>query len=99
MWSSEPSQQLENFFVITVLSFWLTNLADMRFDFIVIVPILLSRCGFLFVFGYGVSFFGRYPPVNGHSTAYCDINALTGRDENTIFYSTMLNWKSKTLKI
>ena len=71
----------------------------MRFDFIVIIDILLFCSGFLFVFGHGISFFGRYPPVNVYSTADCDFNALTGGDEHTFVYSSMLNWKSKTLKI
>ena len=55
----------------------------MRFNFIVIVPLLPSRCGFS-VFGHGVSFLGRFqcPPVNGHSTASCDFDALAGGDES-----------------
>ena len=36
-------------------SLWVTHLAGMGFDFIVIVPLPLS-CGFFFVFGCGVSF-------------------------------------------
>ena len=37
-------------------SLWVTHLAGMGFDFIMIVPLLLSHCGF-FVFGHGISFF------------------------------------------
>ena len=38
-------------------SLWVTNLAGMGFDFIVIVPLLPSHCRFFFVFGHGGSFF------------------------------------------
>ena len=63
----------------------------MGFDFIVIVPLLLSYCSFFFVFGRGVSFFGGFQcPVNDCSTASCDFGALTG-EECTSFYSAILN--------
>ena len=67
--------------------------ADMEFDFTVIVPLLSSCCGFFFVFGHGVSFFGvfQHPPVNGGSTASCSFGALTGGGELTSFYSAILN--------
>ena len=38
-------------------SLWGTHPAGMGFDFIMIVPLLLSCCGFFFVFGCGVFFF------------------------------------------
>ena len=50
-WDSEPSQQWENFFGIIL---WVTHFLEMGFDFIMIVPLLLSFCSF-FVFGHGVS--------------------------------------------
>ena len=64
----------------------------MEFYFIIIVPFLPSRCGFFFIFGHGVSFFGvfQHLPVNGCSTASCDFGALTG-EECTSFYSAILN--------
>ena len=64
------------------------------FDFIMAVPLLLSYCGFFFVFGCGVSFFSRFwhPPGNGCS-ATCDFSVLTGGDECTSFYSAILNQK------
>ena len=67
----------------------------MGFDFIVIVPLLPSGCSLFFVFGHGVSFFGRFqsPPVNSCSTASYDFGALAGRRERMSFYSTILNWK------
>ena len=36
----------------------------MGFDFIMIVPLLPFHFGFFFIFGHGISFFGRfqYPP-------------------------------------
>ena len=66
----------------------------MRFDFIVIVALLPSCCGF-FVFGRGISFFGRFqhPPVDGCSTTSCDFGSLAEGDERVSFYSTILNWK------
>ena len=39
---------------------WVMHLASMGFDFIVIAPLLPSHWGFFFVFGCGVSFFGRF---------------------------------------
>ena len=69
-------------------------MAGMGFDFIVIVPLLPSHCSFFFVFG--VSFFSgfQHPPVNGCSTASCNLCALTGGDEHTSFSSAILNQKS-----
>ena len=37
-------------------SLWVTHPVGMRFDLITIAPLLLSRCGFFFVFGCRVSF-------------------------------------------
>ena len=37
-------------------SLWVSHLAVMGFDFIVIAPLVPSHCGFSFVFGCGVSF-------------------------------------------
>ena len=56
MWGSEPSQLWENFFGIIVLQF-VGHLTGMRFDFNLIVPFLLSHCGYFFVFRHGTSFF------------------------------------------
>ena len=43
-------------------------------------------CSFFFVFGHGVSFFGRFqsPPVCGCSTASCDFGAFAGGDEQNL---------------
>ena len=60
MWDSEPSQQGKNFFGIIVLKSVVTHPAGMGFDFIMIVPLLLSCYGFFFVFGNGVSSLGRF---------------------------------------
>ena len=57
MWSSEHSQQRENLLGLLLFSsLWVTHLAGMGFDFIMIVPLLQSHCSFFFVFGCGVSF-------------------------------------------
>ena len=74
--------------VLLFSSLWVTHLGDMGFDLIVIVPLLLSFCGFFFLFGPGVSFFGGFqcPSVDGCSTASCDFGALAGGDEHTSIY-------------
>ena len=65
----------------------------MGFDFIVIAPLLPSCCGFFFVFGCGLSFFGglQHPPVDGRAAAGSDFGALGDGNECTSFYSTILN--------
>ena len=83
-------------FTLTFSSLWVTHLAGMGFDFIMIVVPLLPSCySFFFVFGCGVSLFGsfQHPPVNDCSTATCDFGALAGGDEGTSFSSTILSWK------
>ena len=42
--------------VVLFSSLWVTHLVGMRFDFIVIAPLLPSCCSFFFVFGCGVFF-------------------------------------------
>ena len=66
----------------------------MGFVFIIIVPLLPSSCGFFFVFGCGVSLFGRFQrlSVDSCSTASCDSGALAG-DGRKSFYSAILNLK------
>lgn len=61
-------------------SWWATHPAGMGFAFILIVSLLPSHCSFLFVFGHGASFFGRFqrPPIDGCSSASCDFSTLTG---------------------
>ena len=48
----------------------------MEFEFIMIVPLLLSRYSLFFVFGHGVPFLGgfQHPPVNGCTTISCQKN-------------------------
>ena len=55
-WVSEPSVQWENFCGIIILHLVVTHPESMGFDFIVILPLLPSHCGFPFFFGCGVSF-------------------------------------------
>ena len=57
------------------------------FDFIVIVPLLPSHCGFVLVFGSGISFFAgfKHPPVDGCSITSCNFGVLAGGDEHTSF--------------
>ena len=85
--------------VLLFSSLWVTQLAGMGLDFIMIVPLLLSCCGFFFVFGCRVPFLDGFwhPPMDGCSTASCDFGALTGGDEHTVFYSAILNWNLQNL--
>ena len=55
-WGSEPSLQWVDFCGISVLQYVSHPPAVMGFHFIVIAPLLLSHCGFSFVFGHAVSF-------------------------------------------
>ena len=83
--------------VLLFSSLWVTHLAGMGFDFIVIVPLLPYSCNFFFVFGHGAYVFGRFqgPPDSGCSTVSCDVGALVGGNEHTFFYSAILNWKGQ----
>ena len=75
-------------------SLWVTHLAGVGSDFIVIVLFLLSRGGCFFAFGRGVSVFGGLQcPVNGCSAASCDFGAVMGDDECTSLYSNIVNRK------
>ena len=69
----------------------------MGFDFIVIVPLLLSHCVFSFVFGCGGIFFGEFQrlPVDDCSAVSCDSGALASRSERMSFYSAILNRRSQ----
>ena len=70
----------------------------MGFHCIVILPLLLFHCGFSFLFGCGVSFFGGFQcfPVDGCSIASCNFGALAGGDERMSFDSTILNQSLET---
>ena len=59
-WASEPSQQWENVFGIIVLQLWVAHQAGMEFGLTVVVPLLLPRCSFFFVFGHRLSFLVDY---------------------------------------
>ena len=65
----------------------------MGFDFIVIVPLLPSHCGFSFVFGCEVSFFVEFQclPVDDCSAVSFDSGVLTRGSESMSFYSAILN--------
>ena len=58
----------------------------------VILPLLQSCWGFSFALGHSISFFGgiQHSPVNVCSAASCNFGVLTGEDEHTTFYSTIL---------
>ena len=79
--------------VLFFFSLWVACLASMGFDFIVIAPLLPSRCDYSFVPEPEVSLFDGFqcPPIDGHSTASCDFGGFAGEDEHTSFYSTILN--------
>ena len=73
-------------------SLWVTHPAYMRFDFIVIVPLLLSLCCFFFVFGCRVSFLvgSSIFFVSGCSAVRCDFDGSV-RSEFTSFYSAIFS--------
>ena len=73
----------------------------MGFNFIVTASLLWSQCGFFFVFGPGVSFFGgfQHPLVDGCSATGCDFGVLVEGHEHTSLYSAILNWKPLLLFI
>ena len=67
MWGSESLQHWETFFGIIVFQFVSHPPVGMGFGFTVNVPLLLSCCGFFFVFGLGVSLFWgerKWAPVS-----------------------------------
>ena len=88
MWSLEPSHECENFFGINVLQFVGRPPSGYR-----ACTLLPSCCGFSFVLGHAVSFFGGFqrPPADGCSAASCDFGSLAGGRKCTSFYSTILN--------
>ena len=90
-----PSQPWRTSLVLLFSNLLATHPAGMGFHFIVIVPLLSSCCGFLFVSGHGISFFDRFqrPPLHGCSTAGCDCDVLTGGDEPP---STLPSWTWST---
>ena len=78
--------------VLLFSGLWVTHPAILSFDFIEIVHLLPSHCGFFLVFEHGVSSFCGFqcPSVNGCSTASCNFGVLTGGDECASFYSAIL---------
>ena len=65
---------------------WVTNPGRMGFDFIIILPLLLSHCCFSCVLGLGMSFYGgfQYLPDNGCSSASCNFGAFMWEDAHTL---------------
>ena len=49
-------------------------------------------CGFSFVLGHGISFFGgiQHSPVDGCSATSCSFGVLAGEDDGTSFYFAIL---------
>ena len=56
-------------------------------------PLVSSFWGFYFALGSGVHFFGeiQHSPVDSCSGVSCNFGVLTGEDEHTSFYSTVLS--------
>ena len=82
--------------VLLFSSLWITHQMGMGFDFIMIVPLLLSCCSFFFVFECGLSFSGRFqwPPFRGYSTTSWILVLLQEETSTSLFYSAILNQKS-----
>ena len=79
----KPSQRWVIFFCIIVLHFVGYPPGGYRIWFYHDCAPPAISCHFFFVFGHGVSFFGRFQhlPVCGCSTASCDFGAFAGGDE------------------
>ena len=97
--ASMPQQNLRNLhnstktsLLLLFSSLWVTHSAGMGFDFIVIAP-LLPSCGFFFVFGHGVSFFGgfQHPPVEPAVQQLVAILVLLQKEIST-HPSTLPSW-------
>ena len=74
-------------------SLWATHTIGMIFDFILIVPLLPSFCGFFFVFGGRISFFDRHQHFSddGCSAVSCDSGVFVRKSELMSFYSIILS--------
>ena len=69
------------------------HLGQVRSLILNVISLLLPSCwGFSFALGCGISFFGRiqHSPDDGCSAVCCNFEVLTGEDEHTSFYSTIL---------
>ena len=95
MLDSELLQQYENFFGIVVIQSVCHTSVRYEILFYHHCAPLAICCGFFFVFGHWVSFFGGFqcPPVDHCSTASYCFGAITRGDEYMSFYSTILNQK------
>jgi len=71
MWDSDFQNSVRTSLELLFSNLWVTQMAAMRFDFIMIVSLLSYSFSFSFVLEYRVSLFGGFhcPPVNGYSTA------------------------------
>ena len=72
-------------------SLWVTHLAGVGFEFIMIVPLLLSDCTSSLFLDTGYLLFGKFQCLGGCSTTSCDFGALAGESEHSSFYSAILN--------
>ena len=65
-----------------------------------ISPLLPSCWGFSFALGGGISVFGgiQHASISGCSAVSCNFEVLTGEDERTYFYSTVLCQKFQIRK-
>ena len=77
-------------------SLLVTHPSVIGFGFIVIVPLLLSHCGFSFVFACGY-LFGEFQclPVDDCSAVSCDSGVLERKSENMSFYSSISSQSPK----
>ena len=92
-WGSEHSQWWENLIVIIFSSLWVTHLAGMGFDCIMVLPFQPSPYGSSFSLNMQYLFLaGRFqrPPIDSSSTASCIFGTLAGGDKWTSFYFAIL---------
>ena len=93
MWGHDLHDSWRNSLVL-FSSLWVMDLECMGFDFFMIVPLLPSRCSFLYIFECGVSFL--WVPAfscDGCAISWCAFGAFAGGDKHTSFYFAILNLK------
>ena len=84
--------------VLLFSGLWITHLAGMGFDFIVIVLLLPSCRSFFFIFGHGVSFFDglQCPPADDCSTFLYNMIVLLVLSQMSTRPSTLPSWTSSS---
>ena len=102
-WAQNLHKSQGTSLVLFFSSLWVTHVLGMGSDFYRDCTPQPSHCGFSFIFGHRVSFFGgfQHRPVNGRSIASCDFGVLKEGNEHmsyfTIFHKFYYNVSIVTL--